>query len=46
MSKYKFGLTEMLYLWHVIGDDRVRVHQENICVILDWPTPKNIMELR
>jgi len=46
MSKFEFGLTEMLYLGHVIREDGVKVHQEKIQVILDWPTPRNVIELR
>lgn len=45
MSKCEFGMIEMLYLGHVIGE-RVQVHQEKIQVILDWPTPRNVTELR
>lgn len=41
LSKCDFGLTEMLYLGHIIGEDGVRVHQEKISTILGWPTPKS-----
>lgn len=46
VSKCEFGLTEMLYLGHVIREDRVKVHHEKIRAILDWPTPRNVTELR
>ena len=36
----------MLYLGHIIGTDGVRVHEENIRSIQDWPEPKNFTELR
>lgn len=36
----------MLYLSHIIGEDGVRFHQKKIRPILEWPTPKNVMELR
>ena len=36
----------MLYLGHVIGEQGVQVHQEKIQAILDWPTPRNVIELR
>ena len=36
----------MLYLGHIIGVDRVRVHEEKIRAIRDWPEPKNVMEFR
>lgn len=42
MSKCEFGLTEILYLGHVIGVDGVKVHREKIQAILDWPPPRNI----
>ena len=45
-SKCEFGMTEILYLGHIIGADGVKVHQEKIQAILDWPPPKNISELR
>lgn len=45
MSKCKFGLTENLYLGHVIGVDGVKVHQEKIQAIIDWSPPRNISEL-
>ena len=35
LSKCEFGLTEMLYLGHIIGVDGVRVHEEKICAIRD-----------
>ena len=46
MFKCEFGMQEMLYLGHVIGANRVQVHLEKIRAILDWPTPKNVTELR
>ena len=35
LSKCEFGLTEMLYLGHIIGVDGVRVHEEKIRAIRD-----------
>ena len=46
LSKCDFGLTEMLYLGHIIGVDGVRVHKENIRAIRDWPEPRNVTELQ
>ena len=46
MSKCKFGMTKMLYLGHIIGERGVQVHQEKIQAILEWPTPRNVTELR
>jgi hypothetical protein len=45
-SKCEFGMREMLYLGHIISEKGVQVHQEKIGAILDWPTAKNVIELR
>jgi hypothetical protein len=45
-SKCKFNMTELLYIGHIISEQVVQVHQEKIRAILDWPTPKNVIELR
>ena len=45
-SKCEFGLTEMLYLGHIIGVDGVRVHEEKIRAIREWPESKNVTELQ
>jgi hypothetical protein len=45
-SKCEFGMTEMLYLGHVIGENGVQVHQEKIRAIIEWPTPRNLTELK
>jgi hypothetical protein len=44
--KCEFGMTELLYLGHIINAHGVQVHQEKIMAILDWPTPRNVTELR
>ena len=36
----------MLYLGHIIGVDGVRVHEEKIRAIRDWPEPRNVTELQ
>jgi len=36
LSKCEFGLIEMLYLGHIIGEDVVQVHEEKIITIRDW----------
>ena len=46
LSKCEFGLTYMLYLGHITGVDGVRVHEENIRAIWDWPEPNNVTKLR
>jgi hypothetical protein len=39
-------MTKLLYLGHIISAKGVQVHQEKIRAILDWPMPKNMIELR
>ena len=46
MSKCEFDIQEMLYLGHVIRANVVQVHLKKIRAILDWPTPKNVTELK
>jgi hypothetical protein len=45
-AKCEFGLTEILYLGHVISVKGVKVHQEKIQTILDWPTPRTLTYIR
>ena len=45
-SKCEFSMTEIIYLGHIISAQGVQVHQEKIRAILDWPTPRNVTELR
>jgi hypothetical protein len=45
-SECEFGMTELLYLGHIISAQGVQVHQEKIMAILDWPMPRNVIELR
>lgn len=45
-SKCEFGLTEILYLGHVIGANGVKVNQEKIQAIIDQPPPRNASNLR
>jgi hypothetical protein len=41
----EFGLIEILYLGNVIGVKGVKLYQENIHMILDYPTPRSITNL-
>jgi hypothetical protein len=45
-SKCEFGMIEVLYLGHIIGEKGVQLHQKKIKSILEWPTPKTLIELR
>ena len=42
----EFGLTELLYLGHIIGQDGVKVDMEKIRAIIEWPRPKYLTNLR
>ena len=46
LPKYEFGLTELLYLGHIIGQLGVKVDMEKIRFVIEWPRPKNLTELR
>ena len=46
MSKCEFEMKELLYVGHIIGQEGGKVHMEKIRDILEWPSPKNITELR
>jgi hypothetical protein len=41
-SKCEFGMTDLLYLGHIISAQGVQVHQEKIKAILDWSMPGNV----
>jgi hypothetical protein len=45
-SKCEFGMTDVLYLGHIIGAKGVQVHQDKIKAIMEWPTPKTLTKLR
>ena len=46
LSKCEFGLTELLYLGHIIGQYGVKVDMEKIKSIIEWHHPKNLIELK
>ena len=45
-SKCDLGMTELLYLGHIISSKGVRMDPEKIRVIVEWPTPVNLTQLR
>lgn len=45
-SKCEFKMTELLYLGYFIGNGGVKACKEKIQAILDWPSPKNMSQLR
>lgn len=42
MSKCKFGMTEIMYLGHMINSEGVRVDEHKIAAIQDWSVPTTI----
>lgn len=46
MKKCEFGQSQVSYLGHVVSAQGVEVDQSKIQAMVDWPTPKNIKELR
>lgn len=45
-KKYEFWRTEVAYLGHIIGSNRVVVSQSKVQVMIDWPIPTNLRELQ
>jgi hypothetical protein len=46
MSKCKFGKTSLIYLGHIIGGGELKIDPSKVKVILDWPKPNNVTEVR
>ncbi|XP_021776460.1 uncharacterized protein LOC110740287 [Chenopodium quinoa] len=45
-KKCEFGKQRIAYLGHVISKHGVAMDEDKVKAILDWPSPKNIKELR
>jgi len=45
-SKCAFGLQELKYLGHIVTPQGVKVDQNKITAMLNWPRPTNVSELR
>lgn len=45
-SKCALGMTELLYLGHIISAEGVHMDLDKVHAILDWPTPENLTQLR
>ena len=46
VKKCKFGQTNLEYLGHIISDQGVVADDTKIQVILDWPVPLSVKDLR
>ena len=45
-GKCEFSVRRVAYLGHIISEKGVAVDDEKVEAMLDWPTPKNLKELR
>ncbi|XP_070039368.1 uncharacterized protein [Nicotiana tomentosiformis] len=46
LSKCSFAQKQIDFLEHVIGEGRIKMDQQKILAIMDWPPPKDIHALR
>ena len=46
MSKCEFGKTSLVYLGNIIGGGEVKIDPSKVDVIVNWPMPKTITEVR
>jgi hypothetical protein len=46
LTKCKFMTSSLLFLGFVVSTDGIKVNEEKIRAIRDWPTPKNVSEVR
>ena len=46
MSKCEFGKTSLVYLGHIVGGGKFRIHPKKVEAIVNWPTPKIVTEVR
>ena len=46
MSKCEFDKTSLVYLGHIIGGGHLRVDPAKVAVIVNWPRPNTITEIR
>ena len=46
MSKCEFGKTSLIYLGHIVGGGELKIDPFKIKVILEWPKPNNVTEVR
>jgi hypothetical protein len=46
MSKCEFGNTSFVYLGHLVGGGELKIDPSKVKVIVDWPKPNNVTEVR
>jgi hypothetical protein len=46
LSKCEFGKTTLVYLGHIVGGGQLKIDPSKIDVILNWPEPKSVTEIR
>jgi hypothetical protein len=46
LSKCEFGKTTLLYLGHIVGGGQLKIDPLKIDVIVNWPEPKSVTEVR
>jgi hypothetical protein len=46
MSKCEFGKTALVYLGHIVGGGQLKIDPSKIDVIVKWPEPKSVTEVR
>jgi hypothetical protein len=46
MSKCEFGKTSLVYLGHIVGGGELKIDPSKVKVILHWPKPNNVTEVR
>jgi hypothetical protein len=46
MSKCEFGKTSLIFLGHIVGGGELKIDLSKVKVILEWPKPSNVTEVR
>jgi hypothetical protein len=46
LKKSSFMKRELIYFWFMISSNELKMDPEKVKVIRDWPSPKNIFEVR
>ena len=46
MSKCEFRKTSLVYLGHILGGGELKIDPSKVSVIVNWPIPKSVIEVR